>query len=368
MNPASALKVILNALGQKHRALRYTQVKRGSILTAVLLLTGIATFGQISVTTQHYDIARSGANSNETILTPANVNTNSFGKLFSIPVDGYVYAQPLYMPGVTMGAGTTQPNTTHNVIFVATEHDSVYAFDADTNTGANVNPLWHASMIDTAHGAGSGETTVPSGDVSSSDITPEIGITSTPVIDPTTNTIYVTAKSTISNTTFITRLHALDITTGQEKFGGPVQLSGSVPGNGNGSSGGTLNWDPKWQNNRTSLLLLNGIVYIGFGSHGDNGPWHGWILAYNASTLKQTGAWCSTPNAAAAGIWMGGTGLAADVPSGKPYGRIFTVTGNGIFDAVAPNYTNAMDYGDSIIKLDLANGVPTMIFRDHDGW
>ena len=321
---------------------------------ALFLFADITTFAQSSVTTQHYDIARTGANTNETILTPTNVNANTFGKLFSYPLDGWVYAQPLYMPGVTMGAGTVQAGTTHNVVFVATEHDSVFAFDADSNTGANANPLWQVSLL------GTGETTVPSGDVSTSDIIPEIGITSTPVIDPTTNTIYVVAKSTVADTTFIQRLHALDITTGKEKFGGPVTLSASVPGTGNGSSGGTLNWDPKWENNRTSLLLLNGIVYIGFGSHGDNGPWHGWILAYNASTLTQTGAWCSTPNAVAAGIWMAGTGLAADVPSGKPYGRIFTATGNGTFDATAPNYTNAMDYGDSIIKLDLNNGAPTM--------
>ena len=324
------------------------------ISLVLFLFVDITTFAQSSVTTQHYDIARTGANTNETILTPTNVNSSTFGKLFSSPVDGWVYAQPLYMPGITMGAGTPQAGTTHNVVFVATEHDSVYAFDADSNTGANANPLWKVSLLV------AGETTVSSGDVLTNDIVPEIGITSTPVIDPTTNTIYVVAKSTVADTTFIQRLHALDITTGKEKFGGPVTLSASVPGNGNGSSGGTLNWDPQWQNNRTSLLLLNGIVYIGFGSHGDNGPWHGWILAYNASTLTQTGAWCSTPNAAASGIWMGGTGLAADVPSGKPYGRIFTATGNGTFDATAPNYSNAMDYGDSIVKLDLSGGVPTM--------
>jgi hypothetical protein len=322
-------------------------------LGAAFLVVPIAQ-AQTNVTTQHNDIARTGANANETILTPTNVNTNTFGKLFSYPVDGWVYAQPLYMTGVTMGAGTAQAGTTHNVVFVATEHDSVYAFDADSNSGANANPLWRVSLI------GAGETTVPSGDLSAPDIVPEIGITSTPVIDATTNTIYVVAKSTVADTTFIQRLHALDIRTGNEKFGGPVTLSASVPGNGNGSSGGTLNWDSKWQNNRTSLLLLNGIVYIGFGAHNDNGPWHGWILAYNASTLNQTGAWCSTPNAAGAGIWMGGTGLAADVPTGKPFGRLFTATGNGTFDATAPNYTNAMDYGDSIIKLDLNNGVPTM--------
>ena len=329
---------------------------------------------QTTVTTQHNDISRTGANTNETILKPANVNTNSFGKLFSIPVDGWVYAQPLYMPSVTMGAGTAQPNTTHNVVFVATENDSVYAFDADSNTGANANPLWHASLIDAAHGVTGAETTVPAADVQNipPDITPVIGITSTPVIDPSTNppTIYVVAKSKsateCSNSnptqTYCQRLHALDITTGAEKPGGwPILLSAFVQGNGNGSSSGRLNWDPKWQNNRAGLLLLNGIVYIGFGSHMDNGPWHGWILAYNTSTLQQTGAWCTTPNAAGAGIWMGGTGLAADVPTGKPFGRIFTATGNGTFAATAPNYTNAMDYGDSIIKLDLTNGVPTMV-------
>jgi hypothetical protein len=258
------------------------------------------------------------------------------------------------MAGVTMGPGIPQAGTTHNVVFVATEHDSVFAFDADNSNGVNASPLWQVSLL------GSGETTVLSADVFNDDITPEIGITSTPVIDPSSDTIYVVAKSTVANSKFIQRLHALDITTGQEKFGGPVELSASVPGNGNGSSGGTLNWDPLWENNRAGLLLLNGIIYIGFGSHGDLGTWHGWILAYSASTLSQTGAWSSTPNAAGAGIWMGGTGLAADVPSGKPYGRLFTATGNGTFDASAP-YTNAMDYGDSIIKLDLNNGVPTMV-------
>ncbi|MGB8535840.1 MAG: chitobiase/beta-hexosaminidase C-terminal domain-containing protein, partial [Acidobacteriaceae bacterium] len=332
----------------------HTVLKLALISLALLLLADLTTFAQSSVTTQHYDISRTGANSNETILTPTNVNTNTFGKLFSNLVDGYVYAQPLYMPGVTMGAGTAQAGTVHNVVYVATENDSVFAFDGDSNIGANANPLWQVSLL------GAGETAVSSADVSSSDIAPQIGITSTPVIDPTTNTIYVVAASTVGNTTYIQRLHALDITTGNEKFGGPVALSASVPGTGNGSSGGTLNWDPLWENNRTGLLLLNGIVYIGFASHGDNGPWHGWILAYSASTLTQTGAWCSTPNAAGAGIWLSGTGLAADVPSGKPYGRIFTATGNGTFDAVAPDYTNAMDYGDSIIKLDLNNGVPTM--------
>ena len=333
---------------------------RCQVLGSITLCMGIATFvvpttfAQTSVTTQHNDISRSGANPSETILTPANVNINSFGKLFSYSVDGWIYAQPLYVAGVTMGTGTPQAGSTHNVAFVVTQHNTVYAFDADSNTGANANPLWQVSLTP------AGEKTVPNNDLSCGDIVPEIGVSSTPVIDLSTNTIYVVAKSTPDDTIFHQRLHALDLTTGLEKFGGPAMLSGSVSGTGNGSSNGTLNWDPKWQHNRASLLLLNGIVYIGTGSHCDNGPWHGWILAYNAGTLKQTGAWSSSPNSLGSGIWGGGSGLAADLPTGKPYGRIFVATGNGTFDAVAPTYTNSMDYGDSIVKLDLNNGVPTM--------
>src|SRR5271170_1811458 len=196
-----------------------------------------------NVVTEHYDNARSGLNPNESILNTSNVNATSFGKLFSQSVDGQIYAQPLYLPGLTIpGKGT------HNVVFVATENDTVYAFDADNNGGANANPLWQVSLIDSTHGANGGGTTekaVPNSDVSTSDIVPEIGITGTPVIDTTTNTMYVVAKSTVSDTTFIQRLHALDITTGLERSGSPVVLSASVPGTGNGSSGGVLNWDPK---------------------------------------------------------------------------------------------------------------------------
>src|SRR5437667_7052968 len=201
-----------------------------SVSLALFLFADITMFAQSSVTTQHYDIARTGANTNETILTPTNVNANTFGKLFYYPVDGWVYAQPLYMPGVTMGAGTLQAGTTHNVVFIATEHDSVYALDADNNSSANANPLWQVTLLDAAHGAAPGATTVPNSDVLTGDVVPEIGITSTPVIDPTTNTLYVVGK-TKENNNYVQRLHALDITTGNEKFGGPVALSGSVPGN-----------------------------------------------------------------------------------------------------------------------------------------
>ena len=309
-----------------------------------------------NVTTEHYDNARTGLNPNESILNTSNVNTNSFGKIFSQSVDGQIYAQPLYMAGLAIpGKGT------HNVVFVATENDSVYAFDADNNGGANALPLWQISFLTSSHGAASGATTIPNGDVSSTDIQPVIGITATPVIDPSTNTLYLVG-ATKENGSYFQRLHALDVTTGAEKFGGPVALSGSVSGTGNGSSGGTLNFDMKWENNRAALLLLNGIVYIGFGSHGDNGPWHGWILAYNAATLKQTSAWCASANGIGAGIWMSGSGIAADTnnPTGSsPGGRLFVSTGNGTFDATTP-YTNTMDYGDSIVRLHLNNGVMTV--------
>jgi len=318
---------------------------------------------QISVLTQHYDIARTGANTGETILTPANVSSTQFGKLFSYPVDGYVYAQPLYVPAVTMGAGTPQAGTKHNVVFVATENDSVYAFDADSNSPvANASPLWRITLLDAAHGAAPGARVMLSSDINNqTDIIPVIGITSTPVIELATGTLYVVGK-TKENNTYVQRLHALSITNGAEKFGGPVKLQASVPGNGTGSVSGTMHFDPYWQNQRPGLLLLHGIVYIGFGAHEDFGAWHGWILAYNAATLRQTGVWCSTPNGADGGIWGAGTGLAADVPdpTGHPYGRIFIASGNGSFSAVAPNYNNSMNYGDSVIKLDLANGVPTM--------
>src|ERR1700682_1353100 len=251
-----------------------------------------------------------------------------------------------------MGSGTVQAGTTHNVVFVATEHDSVYAFDADSNGGSNASPLWKITLLDTAHGAGSGATTVPNGDVGTDDITPEIGITATPVIDTASNTIYVVGK-TKENGNYFQRLHALDITTGAEKSGSPVTLAAQVNGNGNGSSGGVLRFDAKLENNRPGLLLLNGIVYIAFAAHGDQGPYHGWILAYNAANVQQqTSVFCATANGAASGIWMSGAGLAADAINS---GRLFVATGNGAFNAT-PSYNNSMSYGDDLIRLETSGG------------
>src|SRR5258708_23384134 len=170
-----------------------------------------------------------------------------------------------------------------------------------------------------------------------------------------------TKEGTSTSQMYVQRLHALDIPSGAEKLGGPVALAAAVGGTGNGSSGGTLNLDSKWQNNRPGLLLQNGVVYLGFGSHGDNGPWHGWILSYSATTLQRLGVYCSTSSGSGSGIWMSGSGLAADVIDAvnAPYGRMFIATGNGSFNATTP-YTNAMSYGDDMARLDLSGGVPTV--------
>lgn len=324
---------------------------RLAMMLPLLLFLVLGAQAQTNVVTQHNDISRTGQNNNETTLTPSNLNSNTFGKLFSYQIDGQAYAQPLYVAGVTMGSGTVQAGTTHNVVFVATQHDSVYAFDADSNGGSNASPLWKITLLDSAHGAGYGATTVPSSDVGTDDINPEIGITATPVIDTNSNTIYVVGK-TIESGNYYQRLHALDITTGAEKSGSPVTLSAQVNGNGNGSSGGVLYWDAKLENNRPGLLLLNGTVYIAFASHGDQGPFHGWILAYNAATLQQTSVFCPTANGAASGIWMSGAGLAADTINS---GRLFVATGNGAFNATAP-YNNSMSYGDDLIRLETSTG------------
>src|ERR1700691_1660192 len=255
-----------NSGNKAHR----TNILAGVTLLGLLFWAPLGTLLAQSpnVLTWRYDNTLQGQNTQETILTPTNVNTNTFGKLFSQSVDGEVYAQPLYVSNLTINGAT------HNVIFIADEHDSVYAFDADSNGGTNSAPLWQASMISTAHGAASGATTVPYTDAQSGvgDIHPEIGITSTPVIDLTTNTLFVLAKSK-ENGNYVQRLHALNILTGNEQSGSPVSLSASVPGNGTGSSGGTLAFSTMWQNNRTALDLFNGNIYIPFGSHGDDGPW-----------------------------------------------------------------------------------------------
>ena len=283
--------------------------------------------------THHNDNLRTGQNLGETVLTPTSVNATTFGKLATYPLDGVAYASPLYLANVNIpGQGF------HNVVYVATEHDSVFAFDAD---GLSASALWRVSFTNVA----SGITTVPAADAQytgdSADIYPEIGITSTPVIDPGSGTLYVVAK-TKEPSGYVQRLHALDITTGAEKFGGPVVIQATVAGTGEGAVSGQVSYDPLRENQRPALLLSNGVVYIAAASHGDNDPYHGWVLGYNASTLQQVMVYNTTPNAGRGGIWQSGGGVAADSA-----GNLFFVTGNGDFDA----NTGGVDYGESFIKL-----------------
>ncbi|HVR85423.1 MAG TPA: pyrrolo-quinoline quinone, partial [Planctomycetota bacterium] len=228
------------------------------------------------VLTWHNDLSRTGQYLVETALTWSNVNASTFAKLFTFAVDGQVYAQPLYKGGVTIPAAGTK-----NLVFVATQHDSVYAVDADTGL-----QVWTVSFINPAAGI----TTVPSGDVGSTDITPEIGITSTPVIDPAAEILYVLAKTkevSGPTTTYVQRLHALDLGTGAEMLGGPVIIQASVPGTGDGSVGGFVSFDPLRNGQRSALLLLGGTLYIAWASHGDQPIYHGWVMGYDARTLTQ---------------------------------------------------------------------------------
>jgi Chitobiase/beta-hexosaminidase C-terminal domain/Bacterial lectin len=300
----------------------------------------------VLVPTWRYDNTEQGQNTNETALTPANVSASTFGKLFSHSVDGAVYAQPLYVPALSMPDGLV-----HNVMFIATEHDSVYAFDADSNSGANANPLWQVTLLDAAHGAAPGATTVPSSITHQADIAPEIGITSTPVIDPATNTIYIVSKSAESGG-YVQRLHALDLFTGAEKLSGPVVLQATVNGTGAGSSGGKVSFNALLQNQRSALMLYNGHIYIAFASHGDFGAYHGWVMAYDASTLAQTAALCLSPNGMQNGVWASGAGMPID--ENIPGGEMYLVTGNGSY-ATYPPFAGA-EFGDSVVSIDLSNG------------
>ena len=314
-------------------------MKIGRIAAASLLILfgAIPGMGQVSVLTQHNDAARTGQNLSEMTLNTSNVNQSTFGKLFYRTVDGFIYAQPLYVPGLTI------QGTTHNVVYVATEHNSVFAFDADNpNEPA---PLWQVNL----------GTSVPMediciitgdtnpGDCPYYDISPEIGITSTPAIDPVAGILYVVARTkNTSDSTYHYFLHALSLTTGSEELGGPMEITGQVSGTGAASQNGTVVFDPTYVNQRPSLLLVNGVLYIAFGSVGDIGPYHGWVMSYNATTLQQEAIFNVTPNGSDGGIWSAGQGLVADSSN-----NIYMMTGNGDFTAD----TGGTDYGDSFVKF-----------------
>ncbi len=301
-----------------------------------VLFLSLGVNAQVSVTTYRNNLARTGENLAETTLTLANVNPAQFGKIFSRPVDGQIYAQPLYLPSVAIpGKGI------HNVVFVATEHDSVYAFDADSNTGPNASPLWQVSLADAA----SGESTPGVADVMNcTTIAPELGITGTPVIDPSTNTLYVVAMTKRDYLIFH-RLHALDVASGAERPGSPVLIAASTAGTGDralSSTSNSVNFDAYFYKNRAGLLLLNGVVYTAWTSLCDSRSYHGWIIAYDAATFRQVAVFNTTPDGYQGSLWMGGAAPAADAQ-----GNIYAVSGNGRFDADA----NGIDFGDSVIKL-----------------
>jgi hypothetical protein len=287
----------------------------------------------VAVLTQHNDNSRSGANLNEVILNTSNVNQGQFGMLFKRPVDGQIYAQPLYLSNVAI------PNQgSHNVVYVATMHNSVYAFDSDDP--AMIDPLWHTNLgpsiplPDTNIGP-----VDQHGHSAYHDIAVEVGIMSTPVISPAHNAIYVVA-ATKRGATYAHQLHALDLTTGKELFGGPVQIAGSVAGTGAGSSNGRVTFTSHLQIQRASLLLANDAIYIAFAAYGDRDPYHGWLFGYSASTLKQFAIYNTTPNGSEGGIWQGGQG-----PSADSQDQIYFLTGNG---TVTPD---GKELGSSFVKL-----------------
>lgn len=289
-----------------------------------------------SVITYHNDNARTGQNVNETTLTTANVNASTFGMLFVVTVDGKVDAQPLYLPNLSTPSGK------HNVLFVVTEHGSVYGFDADSGT-----QLWQISTLP------SGE--MPSDDHGCYQVTPEIGVTSTPVIDSNAGahgTIYVVGMSKDGSGQYHQRLHALDVTTGAEEFGGPKEIHAPYPGTGDNSSGGKVIFDPGQQLERPGLLLLNGVVYTSWGSHCDVRPYTGWIIGYDENTLSQVSVLNVTPNGNEGSFWMSG-----GAPAGDPSGNIFALDANGTFDTTlnAQGFPSQGDFGNAFLKIATTN-------------
>ena len=300
------------------------------------------------VLTQHNDIARTGQNLTETILTTSNVTSATFGKRGFYSTDGLVDAQPLYASSVAVPG-----NGTHEVLIVATEHDSVYAFDADSGT-----TIWKTSMLK------SGETT--SDDRGCDQVTPEIGVTSTPVIDRTrgaNGTVYVVAMSKDASGNYHQRLHALDLALGTELLGGPTEVQAQYPGTGDNSQGGNVIFDPGQYEERAGLLLMNGVLYTAWTSHCDIRPYTGWIIAYSESTLAQTSVLNVTPNGNEGAIWMSGAGLAADNS-----GNIYFCDANGDFDTTlnAGGFPDDGDYGNAFMKLSTSDGLSVADYFEMD--
>lgn len=299
----------------------------------MLFLLRSAVVVATDVLTYHNDSSRTGQNLNETVLTPANVNSTAFGRLFLISVDGLVDAQPLIVSAVNLsGQGT------HDLLLVATEHASLYAFDA-----ASGAPLWHVSVL------GSGES--PSDDRGCSQVSPEIGITATPVVDRSSGpngAVYVVAMSKDASGHYFQCLHALDLTTGKELFGGPPKIQASYPGSGDNGSGNNVIFDPGQYKERPGLLLLNHVIYTTWSSHCDFRPYTGWVIGYDETTLAQVSVLNLTPNGNEGSVWASGAGPAADTS-----GNIFFLAANGTFDTALDSlgFPSRHDYGNAFVKL-----------------
>lgn len=316
-----------------------TGSSRGWVLVflAIFLVTIPAAAGD--VLTYHNDLSRTGQNLNETILTTSNVNTASFGLLFTVKVDGPIDAQPLYVSGLTIGG------VTHNVLYTETENGSAYAFDADT--GAQ---LWKVSALLPGEIAPSGKS------IGCNQIGPTLGISATPVIDRSSGphgTIYLVAMSADSKGNYYQRLHALDLTTGAEQFGGPTTIQAQYPGTGEGSEGGTVVFDPEQYAERSGLLLLNGAIYMGFTSHCDIQPYTGWLMGYSESSLGQTSVINLTPNGSEGSIWMSGAAPASDGSN------IYLLDANGTFDTTlnAQGFPSSSDFGNAFLKVSTTGGL-----------
>ncbi|MGD0164818.1 MAG: PQQ-binding-like beta-propeller repeat protein [Candidatus Sulfotelmatobacter sp.] len=323
------------------------------IISVVLCVVGFLGSGSPrglaqNVLTYHNNNARTGLNAAETTLTLSNVNSTLFGNLFVLTVDGLVDAEPLYLSAVPIkGSGS------HNLLIVATEHDSVYAFDADSGS-----LIWQISTL------GAGETT--SDDRGCSQVTPEIGITSTPVIRRpagSNGVIYVVAMSKDSSGNYYQRLHALDATTGGELYKGPVTISAKYPGTGDNSSGGYVVFDPAQYKERSGLLLWDGVVYLTWASHCDIRPYTGWVMGYSATTLAQKTVINVTPNGNEGAIWGSGAGLTADNA-----GNIFFLDANGVFDTTlnSGGFPNSGDYGNAFIRLTTQGGLAVADYFEMD--
>jgi fibronectin type 3 domain-containing protein len=344
----------------RQQRLKQQRLRLEELESRVVPSTNVTAYHQAIPDTSTSTIG-AGVDANETVLTPANVTPATFGKLYSTPVDGQVYAQPLYMENVNVTSGTA-PGL-HNVVFVATQNDSLYAIDSTTG-----RILWQDALLTPEHGGT--VTAVPSSAVGSSDIAPEIGITATPVIDPGTNTIFVEAKTqevAVDGTHFEHHLYAIDIQSGRivndvliADSVGDLAVSGpSVAGSGDGSVNGVLQFDSLRELDRPGLTLVDGSIFLSYASHGDNGPYHGWILGYSEATLAPTAVFNVDPNGDDGGIWQSGGSLAYETVAGNTY--LYFESGNGTFDTSlipSPFVPNLMipqygDYGDSFVKVEL---------------